>query len=398
MNPMLEYDVILFGGGPANLMTASCLMDSGLRVALFEQNSQIGKKFLLAGKSGLNLSMDFTFDRFVNQYYRDSEFISIALKLFTPQQQRDYFDKTLGISTYVGSAGKVFPEVSAVQFLKIWLSHLKDKGLQIFTHHQWLSGDQNKHQVYNIKTKTHIKVTSHISVFGFGGNSWRETGSNANWVIPFRNCGVEVNLFQPSNSGVKCELDEYIFNKWNGTFIKNIVLKYEDLQFTGEIRIGDHQLEGSPIYHLNHHIREALKKGNVRVYIDFKPQWSQLELEQKWNSKFSLSKNIKQLKIVNIYPSLFKSLNSNSHPLESIKNFPIVITGYEELDKAISTIGGVSLNEVNSSLNLLKQPNWFINGEMLDWDAPTGGYLLSGCFALGKTIASQIIRASKLKS
>lgn len=387
---MQSYDVILLGGGPANLMAASFLVEKGLNVALYEQNSQIGKKFLIAGKSGLNLSMDYPYNQFLKGYYRDHEFINSILSQFTPQEQRAYFLDYFDLQTYVGSAGKVFPEESAVWFLKSWLSKLKEGGVEIFTHHRWITGKGNLHEILNIKTQEKQNVKATYTVFGFGGNSWRETGSNANWVNTFEELGVKLNPFQPSNSGVKCKLDEYVFKTWNGQFIKNCAVQYKGDTFTGEIRIGEGQLEGSPIYHLNHHIREGLKDGLVTIYIDFKPQWSQEDIERKWKHKHSLSKNVKHLKLPSMFPALYKCLETTEHPSQIIKKYPLQVLGFEELDKAISTIGGVSLKNLNPNLSLKQEKTWYINGEMLDWDAPTGGYLLSACFAMGKYIAEQL--------
>lgn len=392
---MNTYDVILLGGGPANLMAASYLISNGMKVALYEQNSQLGKKFLVAGKSGLNLSMDYSYNTFLEGYYRDKPFIHQFLQHFTPDQQRTFFLDKLGIETYVGSAGKVFPKENAVHVLKAWLTYLKQHGLEVYTHHQWQSGKGSQHSILNIKTKERCLVSSKFAIFGFGGNSWKETGSNANWVKEFKNLGIEINTFQPSNSGLKCNLDQYIFERWNGQFIKNCTLSLNKECFKGEIRIGNGQIEGSPVYHLNNSIRDALKQGSVTIYLDFKPQWSQTLLEQKWNSKYSLSKNIKHLKISNLFPAFYKSIDTDINGVEYIKKFPIQIHEFGALDKAISTIGGINRNEITSNSSLKKQEHWFINGEMIDWDAPTGGYLLSACFAIGKHIGQHIVSVSK---
>ena len=389
---MHTFNVILIGGGPANLMTASFLLKKGVKVALFEQNAQLGKKFLVAGKSGLNLSMDYTYDAFLEGYYRNKIFVDPILSAFTPIDQRRFFEQTLGIKTYVGSAGKVFPEISSVQVLKSWLLNLKQNGLEIFTHHKWLSGRNHEHKILNLKTNDTISIHSDFAVFGLGGNSWRETGSNANWEQVFKTLNIKVNAFQPSNSGLKCDFDDYIFEKWNGHFIKNTTITYQKRKFTGEIRIGKKQIEGSPVYHLNHFIRKSLERGEeVTIYIDFKPHWTAELIEKKWNPKYSISKNVKHLKLSPIFSGLYKNLNTDFEPHCLVKKFPIKILGFEEMDKAISTIGGVCISEIEANLSLKKQPNWFVNGEMIDWDAPTGGYLLSMCFALGHQISKQIL-------
>ncbi|MGB0869519.1 MAG: TIGR03862 family flavoprotein [Flavobacteriales bacterium] len=392
MNKNKTFDVVLFGGGPANLMAASFLLNKGLRVGLFEQNAQIGKKFLIAGKSGLNLSMDFSLDEFLQNYYGDQQFLRPFLNDFTPVNQRQFFKEILEVDTYVGSAGKVFPKENAVTVLKKWVKYLKHEGLEIYSHHKWLEGQGCEHIVLDIKANEKIKLNATYSVFGLGGNSWSSSGSNGNWINAMQTNGVKIQSFQPSNSGYKTNLDAFVFEKWNGQFIKNCTITVNQNTFTGEIRIGGSTLEGSPIYHSNYLVRKALENNeSVTLFIDFKPQMSLSDLKERWNSKQSVSKKCTRLKINKVFPVFFRSLNTRIEPWQCIKQFPIEVNNFGELDAAISTIGGVKQEMIHADLSLKYNQNWFVNGEMVDWDAPTGGYLLSACFAMGHSIANTIL-------
>ncbi len=401
----IETDIALIGGGPSCLMAATFLLKAGLKVCLFERTSSLAKKLNVAGKSGLNISNSKSEKEFVEMYGKDADWMSPFIANFNGEDLREFIKVHLAVETYIGTSGKIFPseDISGTRFIKQWIGLLKKQGLQVYTHHSFI-GWENKNQI-RILNKSGEEIAVHYkkAMFALGGVSWPMTGSDGNWTDSIIKEQIKLNPWQASNCGVKIKADQVFFDKWNGQFLKNVKLSFNEKWVKGEIRISKYGLEGKPIYHLVPPLRDAIfNQGKVTVFLDFKPNSKEQDLVEKLmaNKGKSLSKILKKLAI---HPSLGMLMkiyqldySSDKELVQLIKAFPIEVEGLADISKAISVVGGVDKNELNKYLMLKKLPDNYLAGEMVDWDAPTGGYLLQACFSMAKTVADSMIEDIKL--
>lgn len=388
--------IAIIGGGPAGLMAAHHLIDKGFDLHLFDAMPSLGRKFLMAGKSGMNLTHNEPLDKFLTRYHDDDGCVSKAVKGFTPQDIRDWCD-SLGIETFIGSSGRIFPtDFKAAPLLRRWLSHLKAHGLTTHVRHKWTGWQED--QLSFETPKGTITQNFDAVLFAMGAISWPKLGSDGAWIAPFSNINIPIRAFQPSNCGFLRDWSDMFVDKFAGMPIKSVALRVEEDWTKGDFVISTYGVEGSAIYGQSRKLRLQLEQdGQATLYIDLAPerdlQHIQAALQKPRGSK-SLSTHLKRqtglppVKIALLRELLDKDTFNDMNKLAAvIKNLPLPLKATRPVEEAISCAGGVDFNLLDNQLMIKDLPGHFLAGEMLNWDAPTGGYLLTGCFALGKKAA-----------
>lgn len=394
----MKSKIVIIGGGPSGLMLAASLDNNKYDVALYEKNNATGRKFLVAGNGGLNLTHSEPLNKFTERYFPE-KFASSFLSHFNNDHLRGWFD-SLGIQTCVGSSKRVFPakRIKPIEVLNAILKKVKLNNVLIYTAHEW-KGFSGKDLIFQNAGKQVI-VSADIVVFALGGASWKVTGSDGGWTHYFKEKGIRINGFKPSNCAVQINWTEDFISRSDGKVLKNISLDCKSIQQAGEIVITRKGIEGGPVYALSRHIREQLEKsGYAEVLLDLKPAFSGEIIQKKLLARGnnSITDQLrKSLGISGTSIELLKALLSKEKFQDpaslalSIKQLPLIISGMAELDEAISTVGGISLEEINETYELCKMPGHYVIGEMLDWDAPTGGYLLQGAFSMGYSLSKAL--------
>ena len=384
--------VIIIGSGPSGLMAAQKLAERGYVVHIYEQNKAAARKFLVAGHGGFNLTHSQNIDDFVLNY--DKGLIQEIVRYFNNTETIKWLSD-LGIETYVGSSGKIFPkkETKPIEVLNAWLLKLKTLGVTIHYEYQFINFNNREVNLLH-KGKT-INLSYSKLIFAIGGASWSKTGSTGLWQSVFINNGIKITPFSSANSGYntkKC------FTELQGQILKNIVVHFNDIKKNGEIVFTNYGIEGSPIYYLNRFTRNL--SFPLTIYVDLKPNKTKEELILTLENSNNKSKVLKEkIKLSKASLLLLKNLDKESYnntlTLASlIKQYPITLESYRPIDEVISTAGGINLEELNKNLALKKYPSVYCIGEMLDWEAPTGGYLLQACFSMGYYCANNIIKQS----
>jgi len=392
--------IIIIGGGPAGLMAADKLSLT-YNVNLYDKEKNIGQKFLVAGKGGFNLTNSVTVDELISKYSPDG-FMNNAITNFDNTIFRQWLFE-IGVPTYVGSSGRVFPEkgMMPIDVLNKIKTKLTQQGVRFHTQYQFVDFDNAKHVVLKHNGEKIVMKADYI-LFALGGASWPVTGSNGLWRTIFESMGIATNPFQASNCGVTIGWSETFKQNHAGKPLKNCKLFTNTCAMTGEAMITNSGMEGNALYALVPSIRTMLNAVMPAcLYVDFKPMNTEEQLLQKVREKNITTKeygrifnlNAMQLSIIKAYSSKERFLSVTGF-IGSLKKLEIPIESLRPIDEAISTIGGISLEEVNDDFSLKKYPWIYTIGEMLDWDAPTGGYLLQGCFSMGYFAAKAILEKS----
>ncbi|TXH71700.1 MAG: TIGR03862 family flavoprotein [Thiothrix sp.] len=398
--------VAVIGGGPAGLMAAEQLTQAGFKVDLYDAMPSVGRKFLLAGIGGLNITHSEPFAAFLSRYAERTPKLAPYLREFGPDTLRTWCTD-LGIETFIGSSGRVFPkEMKAAPLLRAWLSRLKNQGLTIYPRHRCLGLNANKEWLF--QSPEGLKTQSYAAtILALGGASWKKLGSDGDWVKWLAAHNIEIAPLRPANNGFICAWSEHIKAR-AGSPLKSVSLSSINKQGQtetrqGELIITEQGVEGSLIYAFSAPLRDQLaQSGFARFYLDLCPHQTQESIQNqlaKRPSKKSLSNFLKNnLKLDTIKIALFfekMEKNQNNNPVylaQILKQLPITVTATTPLDEAISTAGGVRFEALNSDLMLEQVAGVFCAGEMLDWEAPTGGYLLTACFATGKQAGLGAVR------
>ena len=395
--------ITIIGAGPAGLFSAFQLIQKGHKVDLYDHQGGTGKKFLVAGHGGLNLTHSEDLDKFATRYGKDHQRFERYLELFSPTDLQKWCHN-LGVETFVGSSGRVFPKsMKSAEILFIWLEKLKSSPLfTLNLKHKIKEVDlKNLNVTFSNAEGNKITKKSDALIFALGGASWKKTGSTGDWVKFFEEHGIKCNPFLPMNCGFERQWSEFLISKLDRFPLKNIALSHNAGQVLGEMMITPYGIEGTSVYALSREIRDTLlKKGSATVYLDLKPDWGMvkiLKVLRERNPKVSrsafLNKNLKLQKEVNtlLIELLSKDeYNDDTILASKIKKLPISLDAIRPIDEAISTSGGVDWSEVTEDLELIKYPQVFAIGEMLDFDAPTGGYLLQGAFSTAFAAARKI--------
>ena len=391
----MKKQVAIIGGGPSALLLASFLDANKFAITIYEKNKTSGRKFLVAGKGGFNLTHSEPIKQLVKRF-TPNDFLENALTNFTNIDFRNWLEE-IGIPTYIGSSKRVYPEegIKPIQVLNAILKALKEKGITIKYEQAFSDWDEHNNPIINNKP-----IQTDFTVFSLGGGSWKITGSDGSWLDTFTKKGIKTKLFEASNCAYQIDWKPKFIKKHEGTPLKNIAIYCDDNVQKGEVVITKFGLEGNAIYGLSPQIREELKTvSKATIFIDFKPS---LTLE-KVNSKIitSIYKNTtqilkKELKLSTAQIDLLKTYLSKESYLntkllaEKVKKFPLEILDTATIDESISTVGGIDRNAISKNFELKKIPNQFCIGEMLDWDAPTGGYLLQACASIGVYLANYL--------
>lgn len=400
----LPAHVAIIGGGPAGLMAAEVLSQAGVRVDLYDGMPSVGRKFLLAGVGGMNITHSEAYPAFLSRYAERAPQIAPLLRAFDADALCRWIHE-LGIETFIGSSGRVFPtDMKAAPLLRAWLKRLRDSGVVIHTRHRWLGWDAQG-ALRIASPDGEITVKTDATLLALGGGSWSRLGSDGAWMLPLEQKGVGLAPLQPSNCGFEVQAwSEFLVSKFAGAPLKNVAIGLnDDIPRLGECVITATGVEGSLIYALSAPIREAINtQGAATVHIDLLPGRPVDKLQaalSKPRGSRSMAKHLhSQVGIDGVKAALLRELTDAATFADpallarAIKALPLTLVKPRPLDEAISSAGGVTFEALDERLMLKALPGVFCAGEMLDWEAPTGGYLLTGCFASGRAAGLGVVQ------
>lgn len=395
---MHKPTIAIIGGGPAALMLA-CSLDPGkYEISIYEKNAALGRKFLVAGKGGFNLTHSEEPGQFADRY-TPKTFIQPFLQAFSKSGFREWL-KAIGIETYVGTSKRVFPVkgIKPIEVLKAIEAQLLKNKVSVHYQHEW-KGWQGEEILLENKGDS-VTLKADLTVFALGGASWKVTGSDGSWASYFSGKGIGINPFYPSNCAYQLTWNQDFIQSYAGSALKNVEFRCGTLRRKGEAILTEFGIEGSGVYPLSGAIRKALsEQGSAPLIIDLKPDLDLREITGRLENKGKLSvKNIleKKLNLTPVQTELLKlhttkeDYNNPERLAAVIKHLELTVCGLAPIDEAISTVGGIALDELSADLELKKLPGYYAIGEMIDWDAPTGGYLLQACFSMGFTLAKHL--------
>lgn len=389
---MRRKNIAIFGGGPA-AMAAAYFLAQNNNITIFEKENNIGQKFLVAGKGGFNLTNSLVQNELVKKY-SPRNFLDNAILEFDSTSVRNWLME-IGIPTFVGTSERVFSikELKPIDVLNRIKNSLTAKNVKIITNQKFTGFNNKNEPIVNGKTI----IIADYYIFALGGASWSLTGSDGKWVNSFNELGIGTLPFQASNCGVNINWPDNVKSFHEGKPLKNIRISCGELTSKGEAVITEYGLEGNAIYSLIPKIRELIKQNlQACIFIDFKPNNSLQQLSAKLKESTSSKNYRKAFNLGSTEIALIKSFTKKedylipSSFIKSIKSLEIKINSLRPIEEAISTVGGIDINELNPDFSLKKFPHIFTIGEMVDWDAPTGGFLLQGCFSMGHHAAKSI--------
>lgn len=407
MNPHHSAKLAIVGGGPAGLMAAEVANAAGLQVDVYEGKGSVGRKFLLAGKGGLNLTHSEPFDKFVRRFGARSEHVEPWLHAFDADALREWA-RGLGVETFIGSSGRVFPaDLKAAPLLRAWVRRLRENGVRFHAHHYCLGWDAQGALRFATPDGER-SVLAEATVLALGGGSWPQLGSDGAWVSWLAGRGVDIAALRPSNCGFDVDWSEHFASRFAGHPIKPVRISWtgEDAlihEQQGEFVITATGIEGSLIYALSATLREQIAaNGSTTIHLDLAPgrDHSRLlkELSRPRNGR-SIGEHLRRnagiegVKAGLVFETVPKAEWADAAKLaDVIKALPITLKRPRPIEEAISSAGGVMLDAFDPHLMLKALPGVFCAGEMLDWEAPTGGYLLTASFASGRVAGAGAVR------
>ncbi len=391
--------VVVVGGGPAGLMAAEAAVAAGANVELYDAMPSVGRKFLLAGKGGLNLTHSEPMESFLSRYGARRAFIESAITSFSPAAVRTWACN-LGVETFVGTSGRVFPtDMKAAPLLRAWLHRLRQAGVRFFVRHRWCGWDEQGS--LRFETPQGIRVVhAQAVVLALGGGSWPSLGSDAAWVPILTMRNIPIAPLQPANCGFDLRWTDHFRKRFTGQPVKTVAITLttpegSTTRQVGAFVITETGVEGGIIYAVSRSIREMItSQGQALVHLDLTPDRTVERLRHDLSQskgKRTIVTHLKRraglagVKAGLLYETLSKDVLMNPARLASaIKSLPLTIVAPRPLEEVISTAGGVSFDALDTRLMVRSLPGVFCAGEMLDWEAPTGGYLLTACLATGR--------------
>lgn len=401
-----QRQIAVIGGGPAGLIAAETLArQPHTCVHLYERKPTPARKFLMAGRGGLNLTHSEDMPRFLTRYGAGAEWLRPYIDRFTPQSLRDW-SAQLGEDTFVGSSGRVFPRaMKASPLLRAWRARLTEMGVVFHLQHDWKGWAPEGALVFENAHGTPVHIAPDATVLALGGGSWAKLGSDGSWVPLLRARGVEVAPFLPANVGFAVAWSPYFREKFAGTAIKPVALSFQGQTVHAEAMVAAYGLEGGAVYALSAILRDHLMAGqDTVVALDLNPALAAATLAARLakprggRSLANILRRDAGLSPVAI--ALLQEAADGADPRAMsaeelairIKSLPLRLTAAAPIDRAISTAGGIARTELDEGLMLRRLPGVFAAGEMIDWEAPTGGYLLQASFATGVAAADGVIR------
>ncbi|MGH8158623.1 MAG: TIGR03862 family flavoprotein [Rhodanobacter sp.] len=398
MNRTLPYRLAIIGGGPAGLMAAEVACKAGVKVDLYDAMGSVGRKFLLAGKGGLNLTHGEPRARFVERYGARQAEVARWLDAFDADALRAWA-RGLGVETFAGSSGRVFPvDLKAAPLLRGWLRRLRESGVTFHMHHRWL-GWQAHAALHFATPQGERAVPADAVILALGGASWPQLGSDAAWLAALEQAGIDVAPLQPANCGFELAWSEHLSSRFAGAPLKAVVAHWTDRRGVAHVRQGEcvlseYGIEGSLIYAIGAELREQIvARGEAMLMLDLAPGYTQQVLAERLaapRGKHSIGDWLRRragldaAKCALVFELTGKPTLADPVALAAqLKALPLRLLAPRPVAEAISTAGGVRLEALDENLMLRARPGVFCAGEMLDWEAPTGGYLLTACFASG---------------
>jgi len=399
--PLPSPHVAVIGGGPAGLIAAEALGHAGVIVTVYDRMPSVGRKLLMAGRGGLNLTHSEDFERFVARYAEAAPVLRPFLEAFRPEHLRAWCEG-LGQETFVGSSGRVFPKAfKASPLLRAWLSRLESLGVRFALRHRWQGWDEKGSLAFTDSEGLPVTARPDATILALGGASWPRLGSDGRWTPLLEGKGIASSRLRPANMGFVVPWSEVIRSRFEGEPLKRIALSFDDTTVRGEAIVTTDGIEGGAVYALSARLRDAIERdGSATLHVDLRPDFtlealtSRLKALRKGQSASTFLRKAAGLSPLGI-AILRESAPALPAPPEAlallIKAVPLTLTGTKSLERAISTAGGVPFQEVDENLMLRRLPGVFVAGEMLDWEAPTGGYLLQATFATGFAAARGVL-------
>jgi len=414
------FDVGVIGAGPAGLMAAEVMAEAGLRVTVFDASASAGRKFLLAGKGGLNLTHSEPFERFLGRYHGggpgSAEAVAGWLQDFSPDALRAWC-AGLGVDTFVGSSGRVFPtSMKAAPLLRAWLHRLRGQGVRFEMRQRWIGWtDSGGPRFAAVADGAELVPSARAWVLALGGASWPHLGSDGAWVPLLRQRGVEVSDLQAANGGFEVARQdhdgallpgwsEHLRSRFAGSAVKNVAARVGDAGWTqeGELLLTDAGVEGNLVYAASSRLRAELNQlGQATLWLNLLPAFSAERIKKEvahprgsrsWATHLKSRLGLNAVKLALLHECLQKDAwQSPGRIADTLMALPIIVRAARPIDEAISSAGGIAFGSVSTDLELKAVPGIFCAGEMLDWDAPTGGYLLTACMASGRAAGRGVI-------
>lgn len=396
---MQTKHIAIIGAGPAGLIAAERLAQAGHRVTIHDRMPSPARKFLLAGRGGLNLTHSEPLETFLPHYGAARALLEPAIAAFPPQALRDWADG-LGAESFIGTSGRVFPKaMKGSPLLRAWLRRLDGLGVRLEAGRRWTGWDAQGALTFEARDGTAMTLTPDATLLALGGASWPRLGSDGSWVPLLAEKGIAVSPLRPANGGFAVAWSDTLRERFAGAPLKRITLRFAGKEVAGEAMIDAYGLEGGAIYALSGPLREAIARdGSARLEIDLRPDLDLARLTEKLGKRRpgeTLSNHLRKAAglspaaVAVLRDSVAGRLDEAPDALAAaIKSAPLRLTGTMPIDRAISTAGGIEASEIDAGFMLKRLPGVFVAGEMLDWEAPTGGYLLQGCLSTGVAAAA----------
>ncbi|UPG74342.1 TIGR03862 family flavoprotein [Roseomonas gilardii subsp. gilardii] len=395
----------MVGAGPAGLFAAECLAGAGCAVTVFDRMPSPARKLLIAGRGGLNLTHSEPLDAFLPRYGEARDWLEPAIRAFPPEALRRWCED-LGQPTFTGSSGRVFPTAfKAAPLLRAWLRRLEARGVRLRPRHRWTGWDGQGRLLFEPEGADAFAWRADATLLALGGASWPRLGSDAAWVPVLREAGIIVSPLRPANAGFTLDWSPLFRERAAGEPLKRVALHFGGRTVRGEAVVTAEGLEGGLFYALSAPLREAIALwGEAVPLLDLRPDLPAGDVLRRLSAPRrgqSLSNFLrKSLGLPPVAIGLLREvtrgaperLSEPARLAELVKALPLRLTGIRPIERAISSAGGIAREEVEAGFMLRRRPGVFVAGEMLDWEAPTGGYLLQACFSTGRAAAEGMLR------